>query len=349
MVYITHHNHYHITYADTVLPLKEKGENIHVASINELEDYNLDDCVEIIAKANPNVIINTIQYSKNKKTVYFYSDKPLSVGAWKESRIFKYEGVSGIDKIIESLDVVLNKDVNLNTGYISAYDLSNIIESMITKVENEEKYYASLLRNRLNSDIGLDCRSILYSFDYETQTIKMGFKRYSTSEWGDISFIKDGKDLRIKEATSVYAKEVFASASDVLLAYYDYCMKNKLFKTKYNFGIRSADGLMRVSVSKHGVTIRDNDFIHSKLEIDRSSSNGKYSVSCNSSSILEKIRGKNDNLFKNVYVRIEDCPQWCKEEALDFRINQVKEEIKKIRRKDFLSRLNPFSKIKRSK
>ena len=68
------HKHYHIVYADTVLPLNNKGGNIHVASLSDIHQSDLESCIEAITKANPDVTFNTIQYSENKKKIYFWLD-----------------------------------------------------------------------------------------------------------------------------------------------------------------------------------------------------------------------------------------------------------------------------------
>ena len=125
--------------------------------------------------------------------------------------------------------------------------------------------------------------------------------------------------------------------------------KCREYNKEYKHDVRSLDGTMRVSIGHTGVSIRDNVFLRSQFEIDSLSYSSKYDVQCNSSKVLAAIAGNKNKIFKNVYIKIEDCPSWCKEQALDFRIEQVKEEIKQIRKREFWNKLNPFKKKSRSK
>lgn len=60
-----------IVYSDTVLPLKDIGNNLKVTSIENVSEISLENCLKKIFESNPNVIFNTIQYSKKDQKVYF--------------------------------------------------------------------------------------------------------------------------------------------------------------------------------------------------------------------------------------------------------------------------------------
>ena len=71
-----------IVYSDTVLSLNDKGSNLKITTISNVEEFMLDDCLRIIFESNPNVIFNTVQYSKNDKKVYFYTDKEIDISKY---------------------------------------------------------------------------------------------------------------------------------------------------------------------------------------------------------------------------------------------------------------------------
>lgn len=79
-----------ILYSDTVLPVKEIGNNLNITSIEDINEQSLEKCLKTIFESNPNVIFNTIQYSKNDKKVYFYTNKEISIKKYKESQFIKY-------------------------------------------------------------------------------------------------------------------------------------------------------------------------------------------------------------------------------------------------------------------
>ena len=73
-----------IIYKDTVLPLKELGENIKVTHISNVEEFWIESCLNKIFESNPDVVFNTIQYSKKDKKIYFYTDQNISTKAWDD-------------------------------------------------------------------------------------------------------------------------------------------------------------------------------------------------------------------------------------------------------------------------
>lgn len=60
-----------IVYSDTVLSVNDSGNNLKVTSISNVNESSLEKCLKTIFESNPNVIFNTIQYSKNDKKVRF--------------------------------------------------------------------------------------------------------------------------------------------------------------------------------------------------------------------------------------------------------------------------------------
>lgn len=71
-----------IVYNDTVLSIKELGENIKVSTISDVSEFSLEKCLKIIFESNPDVVFNTIQYSRKNKKVYFYTNKDISINKW---------------------------------------------------------------------------------------------------------------------------------------------------------------------------------------------------------------------------------------------------------------------------
>lgn len=49
-----------IVYSDTILPLKDKGSNLKVTTIENVSESSLESCLKTIFESNPNVVFNTI-------------------------------------------------------------------------------------------------------------------------------------------------------------------------------------------------------------------------------------------------------------------------------------------------
>ena len=51
-------------------------------------------------------------------------------------------------------------------------------------------------------------------------------------------------------------------------------------------------------------------------------------MKCNSSIVNEAFKNNEDEIFKRIFVRIEDCPEWSKKMLYEIRKNQLLEEQK---------------------
>ena len=113
-----------IVYSDTVLSLNDKGSNLKITTISNVEEFMLDDCLRIIFESNPNVIFNTIQYSKNDKKVYFYTDKEIDISKYKKISTIEYRPIKNKQDILEEIKRIISLPkvnrydcVSLNTAY----------------------------------------------------------------------------------------------------------------------------------------------------------------------------------------------------------------------------------------
>ena len=112
-----------IVYSDTVLPLKDTGNNLKVTSISDVSEISLESCLKTIFESNPNVIFNTIQYSKNDKKVYFYTNQDITTKAYEESKFTNYKPITSRTEILEEVkNVLLTQNIKDN-DCISLYDV----------------------------------------------------------------------------------------------------------------------------------------------------------------------------------------------------------------------------------
>ena len=72
-----------IVYSDTVLNLKDLGDNIKVTSISNVDEFSFENCLKKVLESNPEVTFNTIQYSKENKKIYFYTNNNISTKEWE--------------------------------------------------------------------------------------------------------------------------------------------------------------------------------------------------------------------------------------------------------------------------
>ena len=132
-------------------------------------------------------------------------------------------------------------------------------------------------------------------------------------------------------------EEVLLAAEKSLTAYYDYCMEHKPYETETTRIQTQMDGFT-CDISKKGVraVYQDNT---SSLEIIVPVEPFKYETTSNREDVLKKINGYGDELLSKLYIRISDCPSWCKEKVIDARNKEIKDIVHKMKVDEFWDRI----------
>lgn len=344
-----------IVYSDTVLPLKDSGNNLKVTSISNVSEYSLESCLKTIFESNPNVIFNTIQYSKNDKKVYFYTNEEISTKKYEESKVTKYKPIYSSTEILEELKNILISEKNKDKNCISLYDILNLIKKENYQYNKTKESYESQLEHIINSkyaDVGI----IVYGFDYDTNELKIGFSYFD--DYDKINFAKKDGDLFITQSETHRGNDVLAVLGDTLSNLYDVFEQYRDFKKQYNFGFKSINSNFLIDVSQYGVNIyarsKVNDFGRD-FKLKAYSYKNEYEYDCNSNVVISAFRGQEVEILKRVFVRIEDCPEWSQPVLYEIRQNQLAEEqkieeekkykeMKKQRRLELTRKIFPFLK-----
>lgn len=315
-----------IVYSDTVLPLKDAGCNLKVTSISNIEQTSLEDCLKIIFESNPNVIFITIQYSKNEKKVYFYTDTEISKKAWEDSKISTYTPLTSSSEILEELKNVLLAEKNNEDDCISLYDVAKLMKTKNRQYDKTKKSYESYLNDIIENKYS-NAKINIYNFDYENNELRIGFK-YIGDDYDEISFSKYNGDLFLTKSESYRGKEVFTILCGSLSKLYDEFMEYKDFIKQSNYCFKSVNSKFLIGVSRYGVSmfVRNpskramNDF-----ELSSHSNSKGYYYDCNSNIVTSAFKGKEKEIFKRIFIKISDCPGWSQPILYETRKNQLAE------------------------
>lgn len=343
-----------IVYSDTVLPLKDSGSNLKVTSISNVNEFSLEKCLKTIFESNPNVIFNTIQYSKNDKKVYFYTNEVISTKEYEESKITKYKPISSSTEILEELKNIFVAERNKDNDCVSLYDVLNLLKKENYQYKNKKESYESQLDYLINNkydDVGI----IVYGFDYDTNELRIGFRYFKN--YDKLNFTKKNGDLFITQSETYRGNDVLAVLGDTLSKLYDEFEKYRNFEKQYNYGFKSINSNFLIDVSKHGVSIysRNKDTYSRDFELNAYSYKSEYEYKCNSNVVLSSFYGKETEVLKRIFVRIEDCPEWSQTILFEIRQNQLAEEqkvedeikykeMKKQKRLELTRKIFPFLK-----
>lgn len=321
-----------IVYSDTVLPLKDKGSNLKVTTIENVSEAYLESCLKTIFESNPNVVFNTIQYSKNDKTVYFYTNQEITIKEFEESKYTKHKPVTSRSQILEEVKKSLVSDKIKNTDCISLYDVATLISQTEHKYLSIEKSYYSCFDYKIDLEFGSSSSVVIYSFDYDNNELRIGFNYCAgVDDYDDIVFEKKDGDLYISKSESCWDKEVFAAIGVELSQLYDELIKYSAYKKEYCYGINPINSSFVVNISSYGVDIYTklptNRFMND-FKLTFTSYGNEYKYDCNSTTVISALRGKENEIFKRIFVKISDCPKWSQPILYEIRQNQLAKEQK---------------------
>ena len=316
----------------------------------------LEKCLKTIFESNPNVIFNTIQYSKNDKKVYFYTNKDITTKAYEESKFTSYKPITSKTEILEEVKKVLLSPKNKDNNCISLYDVLMILKKLNNEYESIKKRYQNIMGYMVKNKIGDSSLVCFHDLDFEKKIIHISFKRYRSGDWDDIYFAKQNGDLYVVKSESYYTDELFSALCSTLSEMYDELLKYADYQDyKYTKAYRKpVNSNFNIKISYHGVWISVKDFANkykNKLELFAPSYKNGYELDCNSSIVNEAFNGKETEILKRIFVKIEDCPEWCQSKLYEIRQQQLIEEeklqekeMKKQKRLELVRKVFPFFK-----
>lgn len=315
-----------IVYSDTVLPLKDLGSNLKVSTISDVGEYSLERCLKIIFESNPNVVFNTIQYSKNDNKVYFYTNQEISTREYEESEFTKYKTITSRSEILEETKSILLTEKNNSSDCISLFDIAQLLKKMNHDYDMIKERYNSQFERIIKNAFGDSSSIVIFDFDYEKKLLKIGFKMWSSGDYDEICFAKQNDDLYIVKSKSLYDKEVFAELSSGLSKLYDKLISFADYKDYANakYNTKSVNSSFGVDISHYGagifVEFQGNSY-SKDFKLFSPSYNNDYSIECNSSIVNEVFKDKESEIFKRIFVKIDDCPVWSQAMLYEIRQN----------------------------
>lgn len=334
-----------IVYSDTVLSLKDAGNNLIVTSISDVSEDSLEKCLKTIFKSNPNVIFNTVQYSKNDKKVYFYTNQEITTKVYEESKFTKYKPITSRTEILEEVKRILVAPKNNDNDCISLYDVLILLKKLNYEYDSVKNNFGYILNSKLDEDSSV----IFHDFDYEKKILHISFKKYRNSSYDNMYFTKQDGDLYVVKSESCYTNEVFAVLSSSLSSMYDELLKYADYKDyrQAKNNRKPVNSNFSVDISNYGVRVCvksfENHYIN-ELELFAPSYTDGYKFECNSNIVNEAFKEKEDEIFKRIFVKISDCPKWSQAMLYEIRQNQLAKEQKEQKRLELTRKIFPFLK-----
>lgn len=227
--------------------------------------------------------------------------------------------------ILDEIINVLTTNTNYDRDCVSLYDVSQIIRKKYNEYYCYEEEFCDRLDKIIKLNFGFKCSLIMYDFDYINNELRMGFK--SDNKYEKIIFSKENKKIFIKESYTTNDYNILDLIGNYLSDFYDICLKYRDFYTQGVYGIKPVNSKFSVSLSSSMVKISLNDnFVgigEKEFELIYRSYINSYSCECGVDNIIGSFNVKENEIFKNIYIKIDDCPRWSQNMLSDFRNEQI--------------------------
>lgn len=302
-----------IVYSDTVLNLKELGGNLNMTTIFNVSEFELESCLTKIFESNKDVTFNTIQYSKNDKKIYFYTDKIINTKKWDESKIFKYKPITNKKEILEELKELLNYEKSKDPDLVSLKHIYRLLYDKNDSYTRIKKSIESRIDNKLKREYSDSSYCVIYDFKYHDNVMGIGFRKYSSSDVNRVDFTKENGDLHIIKSDERYGvNDYLVVVGSELYELYDKFLSFKDYRVQSKQRILAANSNFKVTILPDSISINDGSILN-EFELEKRVSSKDYDYECNSYEIISLIKGYEDKLFENIYIKIADCPMWMQE------------------------------------
>jgi len=157
-------------------------------------------------------------------------------------------------------------------------------------------------------------------------------------------FKKVGGNLVILKCACDHAMNILDQCGDKVLEYYDKFLESKEFYNDFIYNIKSVNSNFFINSDKHNITISEKNRDNSSFNLSAKIYDNKYSYNCNSNNIVDICRNNEDEIFKRIFIKISDCPEWTQEKLHQVRNEQLKWEIRKQKVLSLVRKINPFKK-----
>lgn len=187
---------------------------------------------------------------------------------------------------------------------ISLYELSYLMKYIRQEFVRVETLYEEYFNELLKMEDEF-ANIVLYRYFSDEKELEAGLK-FRSFDYQRVGFIKQDGELSLVENDIDNVQEAFNLLKKELTDYYDFFIKFNSY----------LDEKKKVFPSSDAKYVIEWEFDRIKLY---SWDNILITTSYNYyGEIIE-----DDEILKKVFVRLEDCPKWCKEELIKMRSNEV--------------------------
>lgn len=294
-----------------------------ITKISNINNFLVSNCAYIILKENKDITFDHIKYSKEKQTLYFYTDKNITISKWKEKLNTQYTLVTFKDFYEEIKNIVLLPK-NENKNEISAYEIMKTIQKKYNTIQETNKKIDIKLKNEFNKQ---DIEYLEFNFNNNKKILSIFVK---DPEIKHINLSKENNKLKIE--TNLKNKEIIETLNknNELEKIFDTHIELSHFKKESSYNITNETTNFIYNIDKYGFEICSEicPFYHTKnFSVLFQANNDEIKYECDNK-IKKLMYNCETPILKNIYIEIEKCPTWMQQELKEKREKELKSNKK---------------------
>ena len=235
-----------------------------------------------------------------------------------EKRITKTE-------ILKEIRNVLLSEPNKDDDCISLYDVAQLIKRKREHYENIIESYERQLTS-MSKRNGLGYTNIVVDNDFKDENkIKIDFNTKYNNKLDNALFFKEDDVLCII-CPLIYnsqGKQILLILGNTISQLYDVVLQYNRIFDYYVRDIKSMNSDVSVNIIGDSIYISFAHDSEEEFKLELNNRSDQYEWRTNSYKIASTISESEHEIFKKVFVKIEDCPEWSRDDLYKIRKNQL--------------------------
>lgn len=228
-------------------------------------------------------------------------------------------------EILKEIRNVLLSEPNKDDDCISLYDVAQLIKRKREHYENIIESYERRLTS-ISKRNGLGYTNIVVDNDFKDENkIKIDFNTKYNNKLDNALFFKEDDDLYIIRPL-IYdsqGKQILLILGNTISQLYDVVLQYNRIFDYYVRDIKSTNSDVSVDIIGDSIYISFAHDSEKEFKLELNNRSDQYEWRTNSYKITSTISESEHEIFKKVFIKIEDCPEWSRDDLYKIRKNQL--------------------------
>ncbi len=334
--YTTSIIHEELIYGDVFINPEDLGKNLKTTYISNLGEVSLEYCIKTILEANKDVTFHTIQYSRKQRRICFYTDQALNTSKWQEKELKPPNKINTKEEVTSTILSVFDNEPIYDQDCASVYEILMIYQKLDKQIkavkDKTEKVIQTILKNRVESD--LYCS--VHDFDYDNRTLAIHLSSRWSSNWDKYQYHKepDGT-IKEKKLEGYHNYNVIGNVSEQILDLINFYLSIEETRIQRRNKIKSVNNDLFIDIDRYNIDVYIDKYggyymgINPLYKSTFYTYSDKIEHSYAYSDIMSKLTNHEMEFLQKIYVKIDDCPSWIREQLYNKRREEIVERQRK--------------------